>query len=159
MVKVLVLYDSRTGNTKAMAEEIGKGASEIADVEVKNVDSVSPRDLLKFNAIIIGSPTYYGTMTGKMKEFIDKTITVHDRLDFKVGGAFTSSDGYAGGNETTLFSIITAMMIHNMVIVGAGELNGRYGAVAVGMPNEDDLRRCRKLGYRVSWVAKKLEKP
>ncbi|PIU50829.1 flavodoxin, partial [Candidatus Desantisbacteria bacterium CG07_land_8_20_14_0_80_39_15] len=75
MAKVLVLYYSRTGNTKKMAELIGEGVKkESADVDVKDVKEIKVEALLNYDGIIIGSPTYYGTLAAEIKKFLDESV-------------------------------------------------------------------------------------
>lgn len=158
MAKVLVVYHSRTGNTARMAEAIGEGAkSSGAVVSVKKAGDVSLDDLKAADGIIIGSPTYYGQMAAEIKKLFDGSSPVRGQLEDKVGAAFTSSGSPDGGNQTTLLSIIEAMLIHSMIVVGDPmEAGGHYGAVAVGNPNEKVLDACRLLGLRVGNLVKKL---
>jgi len=78
MPKVLILYDSVTGNTKKMAEEVEKGVREVEGVEVvvKHVDEAKPEDLLIYDGIVVGSPAYCGTLTWKLKKFFDENVSV-----------------------------------------------------------------------------------
>ncbi len=158
MAKILVVYDSKTGNTEKMAGSIAEGAREAgASVTVKRVDEVDIKDLPGFDAIVVGSPTYFGTMTSKVKEFFDKSVAVRKKLEGKVGAAFTSSGSPFGGNETTLFSIIAALLIHGMIIVGDPiSAGGHYGVCSTGSPDEGDLENCKALGRRVAEIAEKL---
>lgn len=89
MVEILVVYDSKSGNTKTMADAVAKGARSIPKAEtiVKKVDDVSLEDLLKADAIIVGSPTYYGVMSAKIKDLIDRSVKIHGKLEGKVGAA------------------------------------------------------------------------
>jgi NAD(P)H dehydrogenase (quinone) len=158
MEEVLVIYHSRTGNTAKMAEAIGAGArSSGVKVSVKKVGDVSLDDLLSAGGIIIGSPTYYGQMASEIKQLFDSSSPVRGQLENKVGAAFTSSGSSEGGNQTTLLSIIQAMLIHAMIVVGDPmEAGGHYGVVAVGMPDDKVLEACRLLGLRVGNLVKKL---
>ena len=118
MVKILVVYDSSTGNTEKMAFAVAEGVKQVNEVEVvvKRVDQTSLDDLLKADGIIMGSPTYYGQMTAKLKALVDESVKIHGKLEGKVGAAFTSSGGTATGAETTLLSILEAMLIHGMIV-------------------------------------------
>jgi NAD(P)H dehydrogenase (quinone) len=73
MAKILIVYDSSTGNTEKMAQAVAEGAKQIKDtkVNVKKVDETDVKDLLKIDAIVFGSPTYFGEMSGRLKAFID----------------------------------------------------------------------------------------
>lgn len=159
MAKVLIVYDSKSGNTKKMALEIAEGAKTVKNVDVieKKVAQTSLDDLVDADGIIMDSPTYYGLMSGKLKALIDKSVKVHGKLDGKVGVALTSSGGVASrARETTLLSIIHAMLVHGMIIQGRSD-DKHYGTAAVGRPNDDDIKSCRDLGRRVANLVLKLE--
>ncbi len=158
MVRVLVIYDSRTGNTEKMAMAVADGAKKVkgTKVVVLDVDRAKMADLTSSDAIIIGSPTYYGNMSGKLKSFIDKTNSIHGKLRGKVGGAFTSSGDTACGAETTNLAMIEAMLIHGMIVQGRYD-NKHYGATAVEAPNAKEIQSCRELGERVASLAARLE--
>jgi len=158
MVKVLVVYDSRTGHTEKMAFAVAEGAKQISGVEVvvKKVDQTSLEDLLNANGIIVGSPTYYGQMSAKLKGFIDESVKIHGKLEGKVGAAFTSSGGTATGAETTLLSILEAMLVHGMIVQGRAH-SKHYGAAAVGSPREKELESCKELGKRATSLLTKLK--
>ena len=102
-MNVLVVYDSKTGHTEQMANAIAKGAHNAgAQTKVKRAENATDTDLLEADGVILGSPTYFGQVSSKMKHFIDDSISVHTKLSGKVGAAFTSSGGNASGAETTL---------------------------------------------------------
>ena len=154
MVKALVVYDSRTGNTEKMAKAIGDGIRETGlDVEVKKVKDITLADLVAAEAIVLGSPTHFCTMSDRMKELIDKSIKILDQLQNKIGAAFTSSGDVAGGNETTLLSLIQAMLMHGMVVVG--HQSGSFGAVSIGTPDEKCITECRVFGKRIASLVKR----
>ena len=107
MAKAIVIYYSRSGNTKEMAEIIAKAMNDGGPkTECKSVEKVKADSLPDYDAIVIGSPTYYGQMAGPIKQLIDDLVGRHGQLDGKVGGAFTSSANIGGGNETTIMGII-----------------------------------------------------
>lgn len=156
MPSILVIYDSRTGNTEKMAHAVAEGVREEGiEVVVKKVDEVEVEELLNFEGIIVGSPTYFGQMSGKMKHFIDESVKMYRKLEGKVGAAFTSAGGSATGAETTLLSIIEALLIHGMVVQGNAR-GPHYGAAAVGAPDEKELGECRNLGRRTARLVKRL---
>ncbi len=157
MAKILIVYYSTTGNTEEMAELVKKGVQmEKVEVELKRVEQTNIEDLLKTDGMIIGSPTYYGTMAAPIKELIDQSVEHHGELQGKVGGAFTSSANIGGGNETTLFSILEAFLIHGMVIQGAFD-GDHYGPVSIGKPNKRTERECIELGRRVASLVLKIK--
>jgi NAD(P)H dehydrogenase (quinone) len=154
-MKVLIVYDSRSGNTEKMADAVSKGVSEEGiDVEVKRVEDASVDELPGIDGLILGSPVYYGLPTAKMKEFIDDSVKYHGKLDGKVGGAFASSGGTHTGAETTVLALNEVLFIHGMVIQGTSGSN-HYGAASVGAPDDKDIENCRKLGSRVANLVKK----
>jgi len=156
--KILVVYDSKTGHTEKMAFAVAEGAKKVKgiSVNVKKVDQTDLEDLLNADGIIMGSPTYYGEMSAKLKALIDKSVEIHGKLEGKVGAAFTSSGGTASGAETTLLSILQAMLVHGMIIQGSAH-SKHYGAAAVGSPKEEELKVCRELGKRTANLVKKLK--
>ncbi|MDY6911084.1 MAG: NAD(P)H-dependent oxidoreductase [Chloroflexota bacterium] len=158
MSKIVIIYDSRSGNTEKMALEIAEGAKQAGStVDLKKVDEAKPHDLLDADGIILGSPNHFGSMSAKMQTLISDSVAVRKKLENKVGAAFCSAGALGGGGETTLFSLIQAMMIHSMIIIGDPmSASGHYGAVGVGAPDEKTSDTCRKLGQRVSELAQKL---
>jgi len=157
-LQVLIVYDSETGNTEKMASAIAKGAKETAGVKVavKKVHQTTNSDLLKADGIIVGSPTYYGQMSSKIKAMFDESVKIHGKLEGKVGAAFTSSGGVASGAETTILSILEAMLVHGMIIQGRAD-SGHYGAAAVGEPKQREKKRCRDLGKKVADLVLRLK--
>ncbi len=156
MFKAVVGYFSRTGNTKKMAQAIARGVKkEGLDVDLKPLDAIKPKDLLKYNLIILGSPTYYGLMSGEMKKFIDESVKYHGQLSGKVGGAFTSCGGIAGGAETTILSILEAFLIHGMVIIGESG-SYHYGPVAIEKPDKKVLVSCEIYGHKLARLTRKI---
>lgn len=156
MAKVLVIYQSKGGHTARMAELVADGAEEAGgDVMLQEVVETSADDLLDYDAIIAGTPTYYGLMSAPLKELLDQSVRHHKELTGKVGGAFTSSANIGGGNETTILSILQAMLIHGMVIQGTAT-GDHYGPVAINEPDERASDQCRELGRRVTDLARKL---
>jgi len=155
MVRILVVYDSVSGNTELMAQSVVKGAESVpqAEVTLKKVDRVAIEDMLNADAIIVGSPTYYGLMSARIKDLLDRSVKIHGKLEGKVGAAFTSSGGTASGAETTLLSIVDAMLIHGMIVQGRHK-GKHYGAAAVGKPNSKDRAVCEELGRRTAELAK-----
>ena len=198
MTKVLVLYYSSYGHIEAMAEAVAEGAraggaetdirrvAETAPAEVAKAahfktDSAhplieSPDELVEYDAIIVGAPTRYGRMPAQMAQFWDTTggLWFTGKLIGKVGGAFTSTASQHGGQETTLFSIITNLLHHGMTIVGldygfkgqmgVDEVRGGspYGATTIAggdgsrQPHEEELAGARYQGKRIAETAAKL---
>jgi NAD(P)H dehydrogenase (quinone) len=156
MAKGIVVYYSRSGNTQEMAEVIAEAMNEAGlSTDCKSVEKVTPDDLLGYDAIIVGSPTYYGQMAAPVKQLFDESVTYHGRLDGKVGAGFSSSANIGGGNESTIMGIIEAMLISGMIV--QGDSNGdHYGPVSIGRPDDRVRRQCRRRGKRMAELARKL---
>ncbi len=156
MAKAIVIYYSRSGNTKEMAQIIAESMNE-ADLptECKSVDKVKAEDLLRYDAIVVGSPTYYGHMAGPIKQLFDDAVANHGKLDGKIGAAFSSAANIGGGNETTIIGIIEAMLISGMVIQGDPQ-GDHYGPVSIGKPDQRVKRQCVRRGHRIAELTRKL---
>lgn len=197
MTKILVLYHSMYGHIEKMAEAIAAGTREIPGVEVtiKRVPEImpeeafkkaggkwdqsapvaSPAELADYDAIIFGTPTRFGNMSGQMRNFLDQTggLWVKGALIGKVGSVFVST-GTGGGNETTITSFHNTLLHHGMVIVGlpysapelaqTGEVKGGspYGAGTIAaadgsrQPSDTELKLARFQGRHVASIAAKL---
>ncbi len=139
-----------------MAEAVAEGAKNAgAEVTLSDVKECDPRQLLDYDGIIAGSPTYYGILAGEMKDFFDRSVKYHGKLEGKVGGAFASAMAPGGGNETTIISILQMMLVHGMLVQGKTR-NNHYGAVAINAPDEEEKEECRQVGTRVATLAEKL---
>lgn len=197
MSKVLVLYYSTYGHIEQMANAVAEGARAAgAEVVVKRVPETVPEEIASkahfklqqdapiatvdelptYDAIIIGAPTRYGRMPSQMAAFLDQTggLWARGALHGKVGGAFTSTATQHGGQETTLFSIITNLLHFGMVVVGLpysyapqmtlDEIVGGspYGASTIAggqgqrQPSELELGGARHQGELVARTASKL---
>ena len=197
MSKVLVLYYSSYGHIEKMAQAIAEGArSAGAQVDVKRVPETVPEavakgahfkldqaapiatvaDLENYDAFIVGTPTRYGRMASQMAAFLDQTggLWMKGALNGKVGAAFTSTATQHGGQEATLFSIITNLLHLGMTIVGLpyshqGQMSmdeivggAPYGATTVAggdgsrQPSEIDLAGARHQGELVAKTVSKL---
>lgn len=173
VVRVLVAYDSLTGNTEKMAEGVVTGAKPVPGVVVvlKPVDKVTKEDLETADGIILGCPTYYGTIPGRMKLVIDDW-SWKLKVDFtdKVGGAFATGGGQAGGKEFVVVSLVMFMLNNRMVVAGPLYQNDKtgsgwaeVGAAAMTGPldagvGEGELDSARRLGERVARLAVKLKR-
>jgi len=156
MAKVIIIYYSRSGHTKKMAQLIGSSIKkEGIEAVVKDVNELNVDELLDYEGIIMGSPTYYGTMAAEIKKLLDDSVKFHGKLDGKIGGAFASSANIAGGNETTILDLLNAMLIHGMIIQGDPQ-GDHYGAVAINAPDSRSENECERFGKRFSELVKKI---
>jgi NAD(P)H dehydrogenase (quinone) len=159
-VQILIIYYSRSGNTEKLAQEIAKGVNSVVGVEslIKPVADVTKEDFVESDGIIAGSPVYFGVMAAEMKSVFDNFVGIRKKMGDKVGAAFATSADQSGGKETTMFSIIQAMMIYGMVIVGDPlDATGHYGVSCIGSPDEKTALNAQKLGSRVAELAKKIK--
>ncbi len=160
-MQVLVLYFSHTGNTKALAEAIAEGVERVdgVDVIVRKTDEVTKSDFLDSHGIIAGSPVYFGTMASQLKKVFDDYVVIRRKMENKIGAAFATSGDPTGGKETTLFSIIHAMLIYGMIVVGDPmEATGHYGVACDGKPDKNVRINAALLGKRVGELVKKMWK-
>ena len=156
MAKGIVVYYSRSGNTKEMAEIIAKAMNDTGlKTECKSVEKVRADDLLRYDAIFIGSPTYYGHMASPIKALIDDLVGRHGQLNGKIGGAFSSAANIGGGNETTIMGIIESMLIAGMIVQGDPQ-GDHYGPVSIGKPDERVRQQCARRGQRIAELTQKL---
>ena len=198
MSKVLVLYYSSYGHVEALADAVAEGArSTGATVDVKRVPETAPEEVAKaayfkldqkapiatvselanYDAIVVGTPTRFGRISSQMAAFLDQAggLWMSGALNGKVGGAFTSSASQHGGQETTLFSIITNLLHFGMTIVGLpyshqGQMTldeivggAPYGATTVAggqgqrrQPSAIELAGARHQGELIARTANKL---
>ena len=159
-MQVLVMYFSKGGNTRKLAEEITVGVRSIDGVSclVKSVAEVTSDDFLESDGIIVGSPVYFGTMAAELKAVFDKFIVVRRKMgDTKVGAAFATGGAPSGGKETTIISILQALLIYGMIVVGDPmDATGHYGVACTGVPDAHTAGDAQKLGKRVATLVKKL---
>jgi NAD(P)H dehydrogenase (quinone) len=198
MAKVLVLYYSSYGHIEQMADAMAEGArSAGAEVDIRRVPETAPpaivqamhfktdtahpviegpEALAKYDGIIVGAPTRFGRMPSQMASFWDTTggLWARGALIGKVGAAFTSTASQHGGQETTLFSIITNLLHMGMTIVGLdygyqGQMGvdtlrggSPYGASTMAhsdgsrQPAPNELDGARYQGKRVATLAAKI---
>jgi flavodoxin I len=140
MAKLLILYDSQSGNTEKMAEAVAEGARTVANVEVEIKYYARPEELAQADALIFGSPTYYHDMTLPIKQMLEEAAKANIQLKRKVGAAF-GSYGWSGEAPELILEILKNRF--GMQIV---ELK----AMALYTPNEAKLDECRKLGKLVA---------
>lgn len=158
-MKVLALYFSKGGNTRRLAEAVLKGVDTVEGVDgvLRSTQDVTKDDFLEAGGVIAGSPVYFGTMAGELKTVLDDFVSTRRKMEGKVGAAFATSGDASGGKETTLMSILQAMMIYGMIIVGDPlSATGHYGTACVGAPDETTVQNAEKLGQRVAQLVKKL---
>jgi len=147
-----------------MAQGVAEGARAVPGTSVilKRVGEVAADDLLSCEAVIVGSPVYFGNMSGEVKTFFDNWLLKFDfyrdfKMRNKVGGAFATGGAISNGKEITMMAILEAMLINKMIVASAGGPFG-FGASATTGPDspgidEKELAAARELGKRVAEVA------
>jgi NAD(P)H dehydrogenase (quinone) len=155
-IKVLIVYDSLTGNVEAMANAVKKGVIENGGKAItRKADEVDIDSIMLYDAYAFGSPTHCGTMSAKMNDFFNNKLhKMWGKLDYKVAVAFTSSGGLGGGNEITLLSLLSVILNFGMFTFGVPDYVSKdvtlhYGAVSIKKPNMDALNACRLLGRKL----------
>jgi NAD(P)H dehydrogenase (quinone) len=198
MAKILVLYHSFYGHVEAMANAVAAGAREVAGskVDLKRVPETVPAEVFKssggkadqaaavaqpaelanYDAILFGTPTRFGNMSGQMRTFLDQTgaLWMSGALVGKVGSVFTSSATQHGGQESTILTTHVTLLHQGMILVGLpyaeqrqmglDEIKGGspYGASTIAggqgerMPSEQELGMARFQGKHVATIAAKL---
>jgi NAD(P)H dehydrogenase (quinone) len=160
-MNILILYYSKTGNTRKLAEQIAEGVGSVEGVDalLKSTEEVTKEDFVNAAGIIAGSPVYFGLLAADLKRIFDEFVGVRKQMEGKVGAAFASSGFWAGGNETTIMSIIQCMLIYGMVIVGDPmSATGHYGAASLAAPDDKAKEIAQKLGQRVAELCVKLNR-
>lgn len=164
---ILITYHSESGKTQAMAEAVAKGVTEHQGVDfvLKPIPEVTEHEILNASAIILGSPVYNANMTPQVQGFINSWPFEGRPLKNKIGAVFVTGGGFSIGEEAVMFSMIRAMMIHGMVIVGGDELEAAFGASAI--TGESDfagkevqeifLKKAEGLGKRVAELVLRIK--
>lgn len=197
--RVLVLYYSSYGHIETLASEIVQGARDAgAHVDLRRVPELVPEDVAKqngfqteqeapvaqpsdladYDAIVVGGPTRFGRLPSQLANFFDQTggLWLKGDLIGKVGAAFTSTGSQHGGQETTLYSILSNLLHHGMVITGLpysfqgqgtiSEVSGGapYGATTIAgadgsrQVSQNERDGGRFLGKHVAELATRLTK-
>jgi len=179
--KLAVVYHSGYGHTAKVAEEVASGAREFAEVALFNAEDASRRleELLAFDAIIFGAPTYMGSMSAGFKAFMDASSKIWYTQGWKdkIAGGFTVSNSPSGDKLNTLQQLSVFAAQHGMIWVGTGLMPGgtigsdinRYGsslglmtrtdnAPADVTPDAADLESARLFGARVAQTAGRFAK-
>ncbi len=163
MNRILVLYDSQSGNTAKMAKLVAEGAMAIPETEVRicAVENAKPEDVTWCDGLAVGSPTNMGLLSWKMKRFWDEAMLEHwMKVDGKIACAFSSGGAWGGGMEMACQSILMVLVNFGFLVFGVTDYSGKmttlhYGAVTAREPRSEDAQAsCRLLGKRLAeWTA------
>lgn len=159
-MKVLILYYSKGGNTRKLAQFVAEGVESVpaATAVLRTPQEVTREDFLNASGIIAGSPVYFGGMASDLKRVFDEFVGIRKKMENKVGAAFATSGDPSGGKETTILSILQCMLIYGMIVVGDPlDATGHYGVACVGAPDVGTAENARKLGRRVAELCKRLQ--
>ncbi len=158
-MKVLVLYYSKGGNTKKLAQAVLSGLDTVDGIQgvLRDTDAVTKEDFIEAQGVIAGSPVYFGSMAAPLKQVLDGFVSTRRKMEGKIGAAFTTSGDATGGKETTMMGILQVFLIYGMVITGDPlAATGHYGTACVGATDEKSIENAEKLGKRVGDLALKL---
>jgi len=158
-MQVLVLYYSKGGNTRKLAQCVAEGVESVEGVKaiLRSTEEVTREDFVDSAGIVAGSPVYFGSMAADLKRVFDAFVGVRKKMEGKVGAAFATSADPSGGKETTMISIIQCLLIYGMIVVGDPlSATGHYGVACVGAPDAGAAANARKLGQRVAELCKRL---
>jgi len=160
---ILILYYSKTGNTKKMAEFVKAGSELIHGNEIrfKSIDDATSEDVLWCDGIALGAPTHIGTVPWKMVQWWDVHASdFWQKIDGKFGCVFSSSGGWGGGNELTCQGLLKILMNFGIMVFGLPDYTGsditlHYGSVCAGEPKEEAIiESCKRMGKRLAeWVS------
>ena len=159
MSKILVLFDSDSGNTRQMAALVAEGAERVPDttVRVRSLAEATADDVLWCEGLAVGSPTHMGLMSWKMKRFWDETMLEHwMKLDGRIACAFSSAGGWGGGMEIACQLLLLLLVNFGVLVFGVTDYAGKlttlhYGAVTARAPRDEDSQNaCRLLGQRLA---------
>jgi NAD(P)H dehydrogenase (quinone) len=163
MGRILILYDSATGNTARMAGYVAEGAASVPGhaVRVRAVDAATRDDVLWCDGLAVGTPTNLGLTSWKMKRFWDElSHEIWGQVDGKIACAFSSSGGWGGGAELACTATLIMLMNFGFLTFGVTDYVGKkftlhYGAITAREPRaEEEIAACRRLGKRLAeWVA------
>lgn len=153
---ISVIYHSESGNTEKMAELITQGVQEVENINAKamRIDEIDLKYIRKSNALIIGSPTYYGGMSWQMKKFLDTFEKYGISLEGKLGSVFSTANWMGGGSEIALQSMHEAMFCYGMLVYSGGVHRGlpynHLGAVSQRKPKRYHAKKSVKFGRDIA---------
>ena len=156
---ISIVYFSKDGNTKEMAEVVAAGARKIEGTEVKvfSLDNVDNDYLEKSDAVIFGTPTYYANTCWQLKKWFDEASC---NLEGKIGGVFATAHYIQGGADVANLTIAQHMMVKGMLVYSGGTASGKpylhLGPVAINGNDEENNSMCDVFGQRIAQKAKDL---
>ena len=158
-MKASIVYHSESGNTEKLAAIIAEGISGESNIEVRRmgIDSLDEEFITDSKLVILGCPTYAGSVSWQMKRFTD---TVKLKLAGKLGGVFVTENFVGGGADLAELLLIGTMLVRGMVVYSAGTSDGQpfthYGAVAIKDGDDAQQQRAKLFGARMARKALEL---
>jgi NAD(P)H dehydrogenase (quinone) len=165
--KILIVYQSKTDNTKFLAEEVAKGVQSVEGVslKLKRISETLNKDLLEADAIIVGSPVYNANVAPEVVKFMSEWPFSGNPLKNKIGAAFVTAGGISAGEEMAQVNLLHSMLVFGMIIVGGDDWTAPFGASAItseGLYNSSSkidsifTKKGYQLGKRVAEITKKV---
>lgn len=157
-MKVSIIYDSKTGHTARMAEYIAQGVLSVDNAEAKtfSIDAVDAGYVKESSAVIIGTPTYHGYLTARMKQWLETGLS---RLDVagKLGGAYATAGYIHGDGDLAIQCILTHLLVDGMIVYSGGHCHGKpfihIGPVAIAPDVDSFADLFRVYGKRMAQQA------
>lgn len=164
---ILITYYSKTGHTKALAEEVAKGVKLVKGVElkIKTIEQTTHSDLLAADAIILGSPVHNANAAPEVLKFIQDWPFTGEPLKNKLGAVFVTAGGISAGEELVQVNLLHSMMIFGMIIIGGDHWTSAFGTSAItgeGVYKTGQqldslfIKKAHNFGKRVAEVSKKI---
>lgn len=162
-MKLSIIYESKTGNTAKAAQYICEGAEKVSGVQAKafHIDSIDEAYVKESCGLIVGSPTYNGCLSGKLKVWLESGLTKLE-VAGKLGGAFATAAFIHGGGDLAIQCILTHLMVDGMMTYSSGHAKGmpviHLGPVGIS-PNMDEFADLFKIyGQRMAKQAVQINK-
>ena len=159
-MKIAIVFYSKSGNTKKVADLIAEGAKKINDVDVKcmSIEDIDDGFIQESKAVIFGSPTITGTFSWQLKQWLD--MARHIKFGGKLGAVFATANYVGGGSDIAELSMIGELLVKGMLVYSAGAAVGQpfthYGAVCIQGGDESQQERARIFGERIAKKAAEL---
>ena len=160
-MKLSILYGSKTGRTREMAEEIKKGMESVSAVEARlfSLSDIDEEFLSQSRGVVFGTPTYYANTCWQMKKWFDTSRKYN--LSGKLGAAFATADYTCGGADTAILTLVGHMMVKGMLVYSGGSALGKpyihLGAVALKDRLDEAKPQFFIFGQRIAQQAKAIE--
>ncbi len=159
-MKIAIVYYSKTGNTKKIAEIVADGARKINGVNVKcmSIEDVDDSFIQEAKAVIFGSPTITGTFSWQIKQWLDSAR--HIKFSGKLGAVFATANYVGGGADVAELTMIGQLLVKGMLVYSAGAAEGQpfthYGAVCIQGGDDSQQERAKIFGERIARKAGEL---